>query len=90
MRRPAVSAGVLMVALAVCAQGAAPQPETASAIVIRPARVFDGDTLHEGWAVRVQGERIQAVGPSASIAAAGATVIDLPGTTLLPGLIEGH
>jgi imidazolonepropionase-like amidohydrolase len=52
--------------------------------------VFDGDTLHEGWAVRVQGERIQSAGPSASIPAAGATVIDLPGTTLLPGLIEGH
>jgi imidazolonepropionase-like amidohydrolase len=46
--------------------------------------------MHEGWAVRVQDERIQAAGPSASIAAAGATVIDLPGTTLLPGLVEGH
>ncbi len=90
MRRRAAAAGALLVALAVCAQAGAPQPETASAIVIRPARVFDGDTVHEGWAVRVQGERIEAAGPSASIPAAGATVIDLPGTTLLPGLIEGH
>ena len=52
--------------------------------------MFDGDTMHEGWAVRVQGERIDAVGPDAAIDAAGAQVIDLPGTTLMPGLVEGH
>jgi imidazolonepropionase-like amidohydrolase len=46
--------------------------------------------MHDGWAVRVRGERIEAVGPTASIAAAGATLVDLPGMTLLPGLIEGH
>jgi imidazolonepropionase-like amidohydrolase len=58
--------------------------------LLRPARVFDGDVMHEGWAVRVKGERIDAAGPEASVAAAGATTIDLPGTTLTPGLIEGH
>jgi len=46
--------------------------------------------MHEGWAVRVQGERIQSIGPAAGVAAAGATVIELPGKTLLPGLVEGH
>ena len=46
--------------------------------------------MHEGWAVRVKGERIDAVGPAAAIDAAGAKVIDLPGTTLTPGLVEGH
>ena len=40
--------------------------------------------------MRVKGERIDAVGPDASVAAAGAKVIDLPGTTLTPGLVEGH
>ncbi len=90
MARAALAAGVLLLEVAICAQGPGPQPGAASAIVIRPARVFDGETMHEGWAVRVQDERIQAAGPSASIAAAGATVIDLPGTTLLPGLVEGH
>src|SRR4029453_17072687 len=57
------------------------------------ARVFDGDTMHEGWAVRVKGEKIDAVGPAASIAASesnDARVVDLPGTTLSPGLMEGH
>ncbi len=57
---------------------------------LRPARVFDGQALHEGWAVRVKGDRIEAAGPSAAVDARGAQVVDLPGTTLLPGLVEGH
>ncbi|WP_224368217.1 metal-dependent hydrolase family protein [Hyalangium versicolor] len=63
------------------------------ATLLRPARVFDGVTAqpHEGWVVLVQGERIAAVGPAAKVTAPqGAEVIDLPDTTLLPGLIEGH
>ena len=58
--------------------------------VLRPARVFDGETTHEGWAVRVRGDRIEAAGPAASIDTAGAKVVELPGATLLPGLVEGH
>lgn len=46
--------------------------------------------MHDGWAVRVNGERIEAAGPVASIDAAGARVIDLAGFTLMPGLVEGH
>ena len=61
-----------------------------SVTVLRPARVFDGDALHEGWAVRVAGNRIEAAGPAASVSTAGATLVDLPGATLLPGLVEGH
>jgi imidazolonepropionase-like amidohydrolase len=38
----------------------------------------------------VQGDRIQAAGPAANIAASGAAAVDLPGLTLLPGLVEGH
>jgi imidazolonepropionase-like amidohydrolase len=52
--------------------------------------VFDGETMHEGWAVRVAGERIEAAGPAAGISSAGAKVIDLAGATLVPGLVEGH
>jgi imidazolonepropionase-like amidohydrolase len=61
--------------------------------LLRPARVFDGVNAqpHVGWVVLVTGERIAAVGPATSVRApAGATTVDLPGTTLLPGLIEGH
>jgi imidazolonepropionase-like amidohydrolase len=65
-------------------------PENTAVTILKPARVFDGDAMHEGWAVRVRGERIDAVGAEASVAAAGAKVIDMPGTTLTPGLVEGH
>src|SRR6516164_9715462 len=58
--------------------------------LLKPARVFDGETLHEGWVVRVNGDRIEAAGPAASIDAGSAKVVDLPGATLLPGLVEGH
>jgi imidazolonepropionase-like amidohydrolase len=61
-----------------------------SITVLKPARVFDGDAMHEGWAVRVKGDRIEAAGPAETVAAPGAKIIDLPGTTLTPGLVEGH
>jgi imidazolonepropionase-like amidohydrolase len=64
-----------------------------AATVLKPARVFDGEAMHEGWAVRVSGDRIDAVGADAAAAAPGipsARVVDLPGTTLTPGLVEGH
>ncbi len=63
------------------------------AILLKPDRVYDGtaDAPRAGWAVLVQGNRIAAVGPVGELAVpAGARVIDLPGTTLLPGLIEAH
>jgi len=69
---------------------APPAQESQAVTVVRPARVFDGEAMHEGWAVRVRGDRIDAVGPAATIDAAGGTVKDLPNTTLLPGLIESH
>jgi len=57
-------------------------------LVLRPARVFDGESMHEGWMVRVKDDRIEAAGPSVDVA--GVQTIDLPGMTLLPGLVEGH
>ncbi|MBS1859696.1 MAG: amidohydrolase family protein [Acidobacteria bacterium] len=60
------------------------------AVVLRPARVFDGEAMHEGWAVRARGGRIEAAGPAAGVEAAGAKVVELPGLTLMPGLVEGH
>jgi imidazolonepropionase-like amidohydrolase len=67
------------------------QPAAPAAItILKPARVWDGETMHEGWAVRVKGERVDAVGPDANVASAGSRSIDLPGTTLTPGLVEGH
>ena len=71
----------------------APAGATAQATLLLPARVFDGTNaqLHDGWAVLVRGNRIEAAGPAASVSApAGATTIRLTGLTLLPGLIEAH
>ena len=62
-----------------------------SVYLLRPARVFDGieRQAHDGWAVLVRGDRIEAAGPNLA-APAGVTVVDLPGMTLMPGMIEGH
>jgi imidazolonepropionase-like amidohydrolase len=68
----------------------AAQPQAPAAMLLKPARVFDGEAMHEGWAVRVAGDRITAAGPSAGVDAAGAKVVELPGATLMPGLVEGH
>jgi imidazolonepropionase-like amidohydrolase len=62
-------------------------------LLLHPEHVFDGEsgTLHEGWVVLVEGDRITFAGPSSgSPAPDGAQDIDLSGLTLLPGLIEGH
>ncbi len=62
-------------------------------LVLRPGRVLEVETgqAHAGWALRVEGDRIAAVGAAASVAVPkGARVIDLPGATLLPGLIDVH
>src|SRR5579871_3281642 len=78
-----------MIAIALLlAAAAAAQPTPA--VVLKPSRVFDGEAMHEVWAVRVAGDRIEAAGPAASISSAGAKVVDLPGATLMPGLVEGH
>jgi imidazolonepropionase-like amidohydrolase len=55
--------------------------------------VFDGNAAEarEGWIVVVRGETIEAAGPGGEVKVPeGARVIDLPGTTLLPGLIDAH
>jgi imidazolonepropionase-like amidohydrolase len=61
--------------------------------LLKPAHIFDGDSaqLHDNWVVLVRGERIEAVGPASEVKAPPDTkVIDLPGMTLMPGLIEAH
>ena len=88
---------LLLCSLAFSADGAAqtaPAAQPPEAVyLLRPARVFDGETAqpHEGWVVLVRGERIEAAGPAGEVKApANAKVVELPGLTLLPGLIESH
>jgi imidazolonepropionase-like amidohydrolase len=64
---------------------------TSSPLLLRPARVFDGTTMRENVVVLVQGDTIAAVGEARAVRApAGTRTIELPGTTLLPGLIDLH
>src|SRR3989442_3479249 len=73
-----------------------PSPATRppdSVYLLKPAHVFDGESAqwHDGWVVLVRGEKIEAVGPASEVKApADAKVIDLPGMTLMPGLIDAH
>jgi imidazolonepropionase-like amidohydrolase len=59
-----------------------------SLVFLQPDRVFDGESMHAGWAVLVRNNKIEAVG--AIKAPAGARVLTLPGATVMPGMIEGH
>jgi imidazolonepropionase-like amidohydrolase len=75
------------------AQQQSARPESYPAYVLKPARVFDGESaqLHEGWAVVVRGPKIESVGPLKSLVISpDAQTIDLPGLTLMPGWIEAH
>ena len=89
MRRALLA--LLGLAGAAFAPSAAPAADK-PAILLRPARVWtEGEPVHAGWVVLVQGDRIAAVGaPDGVKAPSGATVIDLPGTTLIPGLMDLH
>src|SRR4029079_17590591 len=62
-------------------------------VLLVPDRVWDAidNAPHDGWVVLVRGDRIEAAGPRAQVSApADATTIQLAGTTLIPGMIEGH
>lgn len=64
-----------------------------TAMLLRPARVFDGSGSApvSGVVVLVQNGRITAVGtPDMVKAPSDAVVVDLPGMTLMPGMIDLH
>lgn len=74
--------------------GAGQQPaksETPKTIVIRAGRLIDGRSAApiRNAVILIEGEKIKAVGPNLAIPA-GAQVIDLSKSTVLPGLIDCH
>src|ERR1041385_4021386 len=86
-----LTAGLLQMTPIADAQTPSAKPETV--YLLKPAHIFDGESaqLHDNWVVLVRGEKIEAVGPAREVKApAEAKVIDLPGMTLMPGLIEAH
>ena len=83
----------LCASLLALAANAADAPAPGTSYLLKADRVFDArsEQTHSGWAVLVQGGRIAAVGPADQIKApADAKVVDMPGTTLMPGMIDAH
>lgn len=74
-------------AAALLATGAAAAP-----MLLVPERVWPGaGRAQAGWTVLVDGGRIVAAGPAARVAVPpDAACIELPGRTLIPGLIDMH
>ncbi|GAA1621699.1 amidohydrolase family protein [Catellatospora bangladeshensis] len=59
-------------------------------LLLRAARLFDGEALLDDPAVLVDGARIVSVTQGTAGVPDGAEVVGLPGATLLPGLIDTH
>lgn len=70
------------------------QTASKQAVLIKAGRLFDPHTGHmlTDQAILVQGDKIQEVGDSRSIAAhaVNARVIDLSSATVLPGFVDAH
>jgi imidazolonepropionase-like amidohydrolase len=64
--------------------------QTDSFYLLKPDRVFDGETMHTGWVVLVKGNTIQEASTMSFKLPANTRIIEMKGATLLPGLIEGH
>ncbi len=67
------------------------QENNPTTYILKPARIFDGEQVREGFGVIVRGDKIETVAPFAELKApTDAKLIELPKATLLPGLIEAH
>ena len=82
----------LFVQIAPTAQTQSPAAKQ-TVYLLKPSHIFDGESaeLHDGWSVLVRGEKIEAMGRAGEIKVPeDAKVVDLPGMTLMPGLIDAH
>src|SRR5262245_58704871 len=68
-------------------------PDPGQMVLLVPDAIWDGtqDAVKKGFVVLVKGSRIEAVGLASEVKAPqDAERVELPGTTLIPGLIVGH
>lgn len=82
----------LLFALSQASAGTVPSKPPADVLLL-PAKVWtgNGDRSKAGWAVLVRNGAIVAAGPVSAVeASADAERIELPGATLVPGLIDLH
>ncbi len=78
--------------ISTCALAQTPQPTpTPQVVAIRAGRLIDTDTGRESrnQIILVEGRKIKAVGANVEIPP-GARVVDLSGSTVLPGLFDSH
>ena len=90
MRTNVCLIAVVVSMFAVC--GFAQTDATPRRVVVRAGHVMDvksGKTLSNQDIV-IEGDKIVSVGAASSAQTSGATVIDLPNATVLPGLIDAH
>jgi imidazolonepropionase-like amidohydrolase len=90
MRTKVCLIAVLVSMFAVC--GFAQTDASPRRVVVRAGHVLDvksGKTL-SNQAIVIEGDKIVSVGAASSAQTSGATVIDLPNATVLPGLIDAH
>jgi imidazolonepropionase-like amidohydrolase len=89
----ALASGIAVACGAMAAEQAGPPTTAGHAWLLKGDRVFDArsEQTHAGWVVLVQGDKIVAVGATKDVAAPpGTQTVDLPGMTILPGLIDAH
>ena len=80
----------ILLAAAVSAEAQAPTAGS-TVVAIRAGRLIDPEsgTISSNQVILIEGSRITAVGPGLPVPP-GATVIDLSGLTVLPGLVDTH
>jgi imidazolonepropionase-like amidohydrolase len=82
----------LIVAAHAASQTSSAEAAPATLTVIRAGSLIDGtsDAARKNQLIFIRGERIEKVADSSAAIPANAKVIDLSGTTVLPGLIDAH
>ena len=85
-----VAAGIILLGQGRVPTASAEGKAPPALILVRAGRLVDTltGTVKTGQDILVEGDRIKAVGPD--LQAPGARIIDLPGKTVLPGLIDCH
>ncbi|MBZ5721795.1 MAG: amidohydrolase family protein [Acidobacteriia bacterium] len=84
-----ILAGLLVGCIAHAQANPVPSPKH---VVVLAGRVLDvrSGKLLTDQAIVIEGDKIVSVGPASGAPVAGATVVNLPNATLLPGLIDAH
>ena len=89
-KRTIVLAGTAL-ALTLASLGASAPPETGVTAVVGARVLTAAGTEYDNGVVLIEGGKIRAVGPAASVAVpAGAKVVDAAGRVVTPGLVDSH